>query len=157
MQNLNENDQPDLLTDRKTALALELIAIQFAQYRPSSARTNGLSNQQIIIMACISDQPGCSVKSIIERTNMFQSTVSRSLSSLIANNLVISERCQSDTRVMELCLSPAGEATLGDIRSEWRTRVLHMLGDLTSDERETMLSGLDLLLRVIHHLTADSQ
>lgn len=143
--------------ERQVALALERLLVLLLQYRPQEARNHGLSNQQVIIMAVIFDCPGCSVKSIREQTGMFQSTISRSLESLVAQGHVERKRSLEDSRVVQLHLSSAGTTILANIRKEWHSRVSYMLTDLDAPGTETLLSGLELLLQVSRKLMDDPE
>ena len=138
---------------RHAALALERLAVELLQYRPRDARANDLSVQQIIIMAVIADHPGCGVKALAAQTGIFQSTISRSLSGLLKKGLVRREKSLEDTRAVELFLSEEGQRIIRGTRREWRDRVSTMLADLEPSDRETLLAGLDLLLRVLPRLS----
>lgn len=147
------NNDDELGPTRHAALALERLAVELLQYRPSEARTHDLSVQQIIIMAAIADQPGCGVKALSEQTGIFQSTISRSLSGIMKKGLVRREKSLADTRAVELFLSEEGLRIIHGTRQEWRDRVSLMLADLPASDKATMLAGLDLLIGVIHRLS----
>ncbi|MEJ8474299.1 MarR family winged helix-turn-helix transcriptional regulator [Roseibium algae] len=142
--------------ERDAALALERLAVEFAQFRPSNARAHGLTTQYAIIMAVIYDHPGCGVSAITEQTGMFQSTVSRSLASLYKKGIVRRETSVTDTRAVELHLTAEGTSILETIRDEWRIRVAAMLDAVQETDRTDLLKGLGVLSGVIHHLTQSS-
>ncbi|MEM9633722.1 MAG: MarR family winged helix-turn-helix transcriptional regulator [Pseudomonadota bacterium] len=139
--------------ERRAALALERLAVELMQYRPEEARAHGLSNQHLIILASVCDQPGCGVTAISAQSGIFQSTVSRSLGSLFKKELVYKRTSASDTRASELYLTEEGHKIVVSIRTEWRQRVTTMLASVPEGDRETLLKGLQVLVGVVHHLT----
>lgn len=73
----------------------------------------GLGGAQVWALSVIAAQPGMGVGQLAQALNVRQPTASNALKTLQARGLVVAQKAAHDRRVLQLTLTPEGQALLG--------------------------------------------
>ena len=84
-------------------------------------------------------------KSIAQKMNVVKSRVSKIIDGLIKKNLVQRIADPEDSRVQLLSLTPAGQKKINDIKQFMEALHGQVLSQMAPDQRNTMLTNLDIL------------
>ena len=88
------------------------------------------------------DSPACHVKDLAARTGLDASTVSRAVSSLVADGLVERRTDPADKRASVLTLTAAGRTALAEKHAWYAGLFAQALGDWSTPELESLLGSL---------------
>ena len=84
-------------------------------------------------------------KSIAHRMNVVKSRVSKIIDGLIKKNLIQRTRDPEDSRVQLLSLTPGGQRKITEINSFMEEVYGQVLSQIAPDQRQAMLTNLDIL------------
>ncbi len=118
----------------------------------------GVSGAQVWILSAIADTPGITVSRLSETLSVHVSTVSNMLDKLAKADLVERLRCEDDRRVVNLNLTPKGQAVLGKAPRPLTGLVPHALDSLPEEVLQRLNQDLALLIEQMHdvdHGSAD--
>jgi DNA-binding MarR family transcriptional regulator len=94
---------------RRFRVVFNAIRTHFRQVETQS----GLGGAQVWALSLISAQPGMGVGDVAKGMDTHQSTASNLVKVLLRKELVTMTKSSSDKRVVELRITPAGQAALG--------------------------------------------
>ena len=114
----------------------------------------GLTASEAGVLRFVARSPGTSQRVLADRIGSAPSRVVFLIDSLETRGLLERRRGSADRRNQELWLTPAGDATLGQLRQLAEEHEAEILGSLTSDQ-VTQLSALLTSIAEDHHLDHD--
>ena len=114
----------------------------------------GLTASEAGVLRFVARSPGSSQRALADRIGSAPSRVVFLIDSLETRGLLERRRGSADRRNQELWLTPAGDATLGQLRQLAEEHETEILGSLTSDQ-VTQLSALLTSIAEDHHLDHD--
>ena len=104
-----------------------------------------LPDAELRCLGLFGEERYLTAKGIALKMNVVKSRVSKIIDGLIRKNLVQSIKDPEDSRVSLLSLTPSGQKKLNDINSF--SRLIHdrVLSQMAPDQRQAMLTNLDIL------------
>lgn len=138
----NLNTQNERIESR-IVVALERISEAFRVLLWNESKDNSLSPIQIqlLIFLYFHSEEKCKVSYLAEEFNMTKATISDSVKTLLAKNLVVKEVDASDTRSYTLSLTPDGKK-IAKKASLFASSIEQPLSKLTDEQKTIMLNGL---------------
>lgn len=145
--NLNEQNQK---IESRIVVALERISETFRVLLWKESKENALSPIQIQILIFLNFHfiEKCKVSYLADEFNMTKATISDSIKSLYAKDLVEKDKDPTDTRSYFLSLTPEGKK-IAHKASFFASSLEQPIGNLTEEQKTTMLNGL---LKLIYDL-----
>jgi DNA-binding MarR family transcriptional regulator len=141
---------PDVIAPEAAALELEtflpyrlaVLASLTTQALAVVYASHGLSQSEWLILGAVAERPQTSAKAIGATFHMQKAKISRAVSALLRRNLVSSTPHRGDRRLIELSLTPQGEALYRRC-AEAAARFAKELEDaLVPADRDALLRGL---------------
>ena len=90
-----------------------------------------------------------SQQALADRLHLDKSSVSRMAAELARRGLIVRERDPDNRRFYRLRITPEGRALHARMRGTFHERYTEWVAELTTTEREALLTGLAALVRVI--------
>jgi DNA-binding MarR family transcriptional regulator len=106
----------------------------------------GVSGAQLFVLQVLAREPALCLSEVAQRTHTHQSSVSVVVGRLVAGGLVERRQSAEDGRRMELAITPAGRALLGDAPVAAQDRLVAALRKLPEKERRALARGLTALV-----------
>jgi DNA-binding MarR family transcriptional regulator len=122
-----------------TSFTTEALATVYASH--------GLSETEWVILAAAAERPRTSAKAIGATFHMQKAKVSRAVSALLRRKLVSGAPHRSDRRLVELSLTPQGEALYRRCAAATAGFAKEFESVLSPAERDALLRGLERLAR----------
>lgn len=112
-------------------------------------REHGIDNAEWRVLAHLSQSPRISVRDIQQQTELEKSKVSRAVSRLEQRGLLKKEADPSDSRLLSLHLTPAGQRLMDSLSDAAQRYQTEALDTLSERERAAVDRGLRLLMRAL--------
>ncbi len=124
---------------------MELVLMRLRIYWDAQdpRRVGGLTASQLGLLLSLSEHPGCRVQDTAERLDLTAPTISIGVRRLEKMGLVQRDEDPDDQRAVCLYLSPQGRKIASKARSLRAAKLETMLGVLTADEQESLLTMLE--------------
>lgn len=87
----------------------------------------------------------CTVSELAEKRAVSLPTMSNTLTTLEERQWVERTRLADDRRKVIIALAPAGQEVLANARHEMESHIVKIIDELSDDERQTILAGMELL------------
>lgn len=129
--------------------AIRTLVGALARSARSVERRTGVTAAQLFVLRQLADSDTLSLGEIAERTLTRQSTVSVVVARLVDRGLVRRDRAKDDRRRLELSLTSAGRRLLARAPEPTTRRLLAALDELTSDQLQSLSTGLEALLATL--------
>jgi len=110
-------------------------------------REIGISGAQLFVLQRLADAPARSVNELAERTRTHQSSVSTVVSRLVERGLAERTPAARDARRMEISITGAGRALLGDAPRNAQVRMVDALGRMPAAQVRALADALAALVR----------
>jgi DNA-binding MarR family transcriptional regulator len=141
---------PDVIAPEARALELEtflpyrlaVLASLTTQALAVVCASHGLSQTEWVILAAIAERPQTSAKAIGATFHMQKAKVSRSVSALLRQGLISAAPHRGDRRLVELTLTPRGEALHRRCAVATADFSRQLEDALTAADREALVRGL---------------
>jgi len=114
----------------------------------------GLNLSQWRVLAAIAEAPGRTAQEVAALTPMDKAIVSRAVSALLEQDMLVRKASQSDGRLGHLFLTALGETRYRAIARDVRRIERDLMGALKSSDRQRILS---LILTLNQSLVSDAQ
>ena len=111
---------------------------------------SSVSGAQLFVLRQIDAAPGLSIGELAARTLAGQSTVSEVVARLVARRLVARRASTTDARQSQLTLTASGRRAIAAVDPTTQERLAGALGQLRSDERETLATALESWVAAAH-------
>ena len=108
---------------------------------------HGLTQAEWVILTAVAEQPRTSAKAIGATFHMQKAKVSRGVSALLRRKLIDAAPHRSDRRLIELALTPQGEALYRRCAHAAMDVARELESALEPAEREALLHGLERLAK----------
>lgn len=108
-------------------------------------RHEGLTPLEVEVLRRLSTQPGSSETALAEKLSMKRQSIHEVLCRLRAAELIDSERGGDDRRTVGLWLTAAARERLPPLLERLDALESRILGELSDDERDTLLARLDAI------------
>jgi DNA-binding MarR family transcriptional regulator len=135
----------------RTDLAAELSGV-VGRFRRQLRRSAGrgfdsarLSESQTELLWLVGRRPGISVSAAAAELGLVPNTASTLVSKLVANGLLIRTVGDADRRVGQLRLAEPSQRIVDESRAARRALLSELLGDLDSDQIDSLTKGLEVL------------
>jgi DNA-binding MarR family transcriptional regulator len=124
---------------------MELVLMRLRVYWDAQdpRRVGGLTASQLGLLLSLSEHPGCRVQDTAERLDLTAPTISIGVRRLEKMGLVQRDEDPDDQRAVCLYLSPQGRKIASKARSLRAAKLETILGVLTVDEQESLLTMLE--------------
>jgi DNA-binding MarR family transcriptional regulator len=122
------------------------IRVMSAQMRESP---HGLSIGHLPILAALDEQP-FTQHQLATMMSVSSPTMSNTLTTLEARGWIIRQRSQEDRRLVHTHLTDAGRTVLHASKREMEAQLEQMLTDLSAEEREQLVNGLQVLQNIFY-------
>jgi DNA-binding MarR family transcriptional regulator len=131
---------------------MELVLMRLRVYWDAQdpRRVGGLTASQLGLLLSLSEHPGCRVQDTAERLDLTAPTISIGVRRLEKMGLVQRDEDPDDQRAVCLYLSPQGRKIASKARSLRAAKLETILGVLTVDEQESLLTMLERAVPEIH-------
>ncbi len=106
-------------------------------------RASGISGAQLFVLRALVEQPGQSMRDLVERTLTTQSTVSEVVARLVTRGLVARRTARSDGRRAVLSPTLAGRALLGAAPPTVQADLIEGLQRLSPGSRSALADALE--------------
>lgn len=115
------------------------------------SKSVGLTVPQLVLLQTLSVHPGERAATSLLRTQIGVSpaTMSGLVDRLVKRGLLSRERLQTDRRVVELSLTPAGSRMLLQAPAPLQEQVLERLQQLPTEERHAILASLEHIVKLM--------
>ena len=110
---------------------------------------HGLTQAEWVILTAVAEQPRTSAKAIGATFHMQKAKVSRGVSALLRRKLIDAAPHRSDRRLIELALTPQGEALYRRCAHAAMDVARELESALEPAEREALLHGLERLAKAL--------
>lgn len=110
-----------------------------------------LSRPEFVILYCLKNQPGLVARDICRVTGLPKNSISRAVTALLKNGLVLRQTGDEDRREKPLEITQSGDAKVNDGLRLFSKRQENMRESLTEEELDTF-DGL--LLKIIYSMPA---
>jgi DNA-binding MarR family transcriptional regulator len=107
----------------------------------------GMSLAQLFVLQQLADRPSDSLNDLAERTATHQSSVSVVVRRLVERGLVVRTPSAADKRRIEIDVTPAGRALLGEAPTTIQTQLIEGLAQLPLAQRTQLADLLETWLR----------
>jgi len=141
---LANNDAAQVL--RRFRVVFNAIRTHFRQVEKES----GLGGAQVWALSLINNQPGMGVGDIAKGMDTHQSTASNLIKLLAKKQLVTLTKSLQDKRMVELRITPAGQALLAHIPGPFEGVLPGALSQLDADTLRRLNGDLGLLIGALH-------
>ncbi|MGO8938661.1 MAG: MarR family winged helix-turn-helix transcriptional regulator [Mycobacterium sp.] len=135
----------------RTDLAAEVSRV-VGRFRRQLRRSGGrgfdsarLTESQTELLWLVSRQPGISVSAAAAELGLVPNTASTLVSKLVANGLLIRTAGDTDRRVGQLRLAEPSQRIVDASRAARRRLLSEVLGELDSDQIDSLTKGLEAL------------
>ncbi|MFZ2412955.1 MAG: MarR family transcriptional regulator [Candidatus Cryosericum sp.] len=130
---------------RTNSKRMELVLMRLRVYWDAQdpRRVGGLTASQLGLLLSLSEHPGCRVQDTAERLDLTAPTISIGVRRLEKMGLVQRDEDPDDQRAVCLYLSPQGRKIASKARSLRAAKLETILGVLTVDEQESLLTMLE--------------
>jgi DNA-binding MarR family transcriptional regulator len=112
----------------------------------------GVSGAQLWILYEVGQQPGLRVGEVAERLAIHQTTASNLLESLVSRGYLVKRRDSPDQRVVNLSLSPEGEALLARAPQPARGLFAEAMAKLEGQDLSDLVRSLGAVLEAVGNL-----
>jgi DNA-binding MarR family transcriptional regulator len=141
---------PDVIAPEAVALELEtflpyrltVLAGFTSQVLAAICASHGLSQTEWVILTAIAERPRSSAKAVGATYHMQKAKVSRAVSALLRQRLINAVPHRGDRRLVELTLTPQGEALHRRCAADAADFARRLEDALAPADREALLSGL---------------
>ncbi len=155
---------PDAIAPEARTLELEtflpyrlaVLASLTMQALAAVCASHGLSQTEWVILAAVAERPQTSAKAICATFHMQKAKVSRSVSALLRQGLIGAAPHRGDRRLVELTLTPQGEALHRRCASAAADFSRQLEDALTAADREALVRGLAKVVQTSLTFKAES-
>lgn len=115
-----------------------------------SGRTFSLSNSRMAVLSTLMQRGQLRMSDLADALDLPRPLATRTVNELVARGLL--ERCDdpSDRRTVLVQPTNAGRAVYEDVQRESAVALEDVLADMTSEEADALLVGLEALLEALH-------
>ncbi len=131
---------------RRFRVVFNAVRTHFRQVEKES----GLGGAQVWALSLIRNQPGMGVGDVAKRMDTHQSTSSNLVKLLVKKQLVTMTKSLEDKRVVELRITPAGQAVLAQIPGPFEGVLPGALGQLDASTLARLNRDLGQLIGALH-------
>ncbi len=110
-------------------------------------RDVGLIRPELTVLMCLSFSRDVHARDICEITEQPSNTISRAVSSLESKECLTRKKDAVDTRRQVLNITPKGQRLHDQVMAQFASSEARMLGALSEQDRNTLLSLLDTIAR----------
>lgn len=107
----------------------------------------GISLAQLFVLQALAERPATSLNELAERTATHQSSVSVVVRRLVERGLVSRTSSSSDKRRIEIAVTPAGRALIGNAPVTVQTQLMMGMDLMPPSEQDTLANLLEQWLR----------
>jgi DNA-binding MarR family transcriptional regulator len=102
----------------------------------------GLTMTQLRVLFILRENNGLTARALAETINVTPSTLTRIMDRLVRDRLVNREEDPGDRRLVRHCLTQAGLDIVGEMERTGRERMDNILGRLSRDQLERLITAL---------------
>jgi DNA-binding MarR family transcriptional regulator len=134
--------------DRLQALMERMLGAMLRMARPACGEVD-LSPQQFMMLKLLDDEGPMSIRSLRERTQGAQSTLSEMVGRLARLGYVSKRRDTEDRRAVRVAITAAARAVMKARQMEFRARSGMILSALSVDDQDRYLEAVETLVTLI--------
>ncbi|NMC80683.1 MAG: MarR family transcriptional regulator [Chloroflexi bacterium] len=108
----------------------------------------GIEPSHFRLLALLESGP-CNLSELAGRQSVSLATVSNTISTLAERGWVMRSPVSHDRRMIQVALTPYGQAVLAEILAHMESRVADMLEDLDDNQVLQLKTGVDLLSQIL--------
>ena len=131
---------------------------RFLRFLHAEMRFNagGMGPSHFRLLETLASHP-CNLSEIAEKHSVSMPTISNSVNLLVERGWILRTPASRDRRIVNIAITPAGQQVLDDSQQRLESRIGQRLVELSPEERERLMVGLQILRRVLEPPVLDER